>query len=158
MKKIDDLINKATQPVRNYIRTKVIEEYKPDIARFKMKIYFRDGNKIIRFGYDKIKKQFDRSQKNDIYDEWEGLMKLIRLSERWKSKIKTAQIYASSQKIPYTKWQEKLYYNIPVLFITGKNRIMNPYINFTESNKLDLEKIRANKKEIEELFNLHFEL
>jgi hypothetical protein len=64
--------------------------YKPEKARFKLAVYFKDGNKRYFSSYD------NRSSKEgNFVDEYEGFLKLIRLIYTWNGKFKNAIIYAS---------------------------------------------------------------
>jgi len=66
----------------------------PKAARFKMQVYFIDGNKRYFYSFDYHK---------PVHDEWVGLAALIAQRVEWQDKIKTVSIYANLDRVPLTK-------------------------------------------------------
>jgi len=96
MKAINDVftdmrgvLDMAAEPVRNYNKTSD-NIYKPEHARFKLVIWFKDGNTRYYYSYDN--KTYEKER---IIDEYEGLKKLLRLINKYQGKYKNAFIYAT---------------------------------------------------------------
>ena len=97
MRKIEDLfkdfssvLTESVQPVRNYEKKVETNIYKPEQARFKLVIWFKDGNRRYFFSYD------NKHYKDQvIIDEYEGLLKLIRLANKYKGTFKNAILYST---------------------------------------------------------------
>ena len=88
-RKISDLFNdfskvlsESVAPPRQYEK-KTDNIYKPEQARYKLVIWFKDGNRRYFFSYDN--KHF---KDQVITDEYEGLLKLIRLTHKYKDTFK----------------------------------------------------------------------
>jgi len=70
----------------------------PMTARFKMKIWYRDGNSRTYFSYDRVV-----SANKSHTDEWEGLKKLIRLGHvHHAQEVRTLVIWATGEQTPLT--------------------------------------------------------
>jgi len=82
-------VQKAGEPVRKYEKTST-NVYLPDTARFKLVVWFKDGNRRCFFSYDN--KKFNGQV---ITDEYAGFVKLLRLSSKYAGKFKTLIIYAN---------------------------------------------------------------
>lgn len=95
-----ELVNESLKPVRKYQRKKAVDQYRPERARFKLKIWFLDGNSRIFYSYDLIQ------QKDSKYlvDEWEGLKKLSRLLRKYEQKMKSGVIFMSLDEDPDTEF------------------------------------------------------
>lgn len=119
--------------------------YKPENARFKLAIYFKDGNTRYYYSYDN-----KTHNKIRVVDESEGLMKLIRLIEKYKGKYKNAIVYATLDKNKPTTSNyncEVIKYNMYDISLTNK------HINFKVDGKFiifDIERmLYLNKLKIE---------
>jgi hypothetical protein len=82
-------VEKAAQEPRAYNKQST-NVYKPEQARFKLVIWFNDGNRRTYYSYDT-----QYMGKSAHIDEYEALMKLIRLIKQYSGKFKNAQIYAT---------------------------------------------------------------
>lgn len=83
-------IEAAAQPVRNYQRKTDAPSFKPEHARFKLVVWFNDGNTRYYYSFDN--KSYNKEL---IVDEFEGMKKLIRLIDTYKGKFKNAIVYAT---------------------------------------------------------------
>jgi len=93
------VMNQALEPARQYKRKKGAVQWKPKKARFKLKVWFKDGNERVFFSYDnRTSKEGERR-----VDEWIGLRALIRLVTTYEGKFKTIMIFTTSEEIPWTK-------------------------------------------------------
>jgi hypothetical protein len=89
LKDIRSVVDKAQAESRTYDKTsKYI--YKPDQARFKLVIWFKDGNKRVYYSYDH---QYHNKEKH--IDEHMSLIKLLKLANKHVGKYKYAVIYAT---------------------------------------------------------------
>lgn len=84
------VLEQAAAPVRNYNRTSEKPIYKPEASRFKLVVWFKDGNTRYFFSFDHTK-----YKDGTFIDEFEGLKKLIRLVDKFKGTYKNAIIYAN---------------------------------------------------------------
>jgi hypothetical protein len=99
MKKMEDfgdqlndfraVLQGAHEVTRSYNKTSS-NVYKPEKARFKAVIYRKDGQNRYYYSYDT--KVFNKERHQD---EYEGLLKLIRLIHKYKGEFKNAVIYAT---------------------------------------------------------------
>jgi hypothetical protein len=64
--------------------------YKPDAARYKLVIWFKDGNRRTFYSYDNV-----YHNKIVHLDEFESFMKLFRLKNKYTGTFKNAIIYAT---------------------------------------------------------------
>ena len=82
-------IQKSQEQTREYNKTsKYI--YKPDQARYKLVIWFKDGNKRVYYSYDH---QYHDKVKH--VDEHTSFVKLLKLMGKHVGKFKNAIIYAT---------------------------------------------------------------
>lgn len=90
----------AKQPTRQYQKPHTQRYAIPALARFKCKVWFLDGNRKCFYSYDTKETKGGAV----IRDEWEGLMKLLRMIEKWHKDgtIKTAMIWANLDDVPNT--------------------------------------------------------
>ena len=86
------VFNSAKQEPRKYEK-KSDYIYKPERARFKLVIYRKDGLTGYYYSYDN--KTYNKERFND---EYEGLLKLLRLVHKNKDQYKNAIIYANVDK------------------------------------------------------------
>ena len=71
-------------------RSKENTTFKPEHARFKLVIWYKDGRTRYYYSFD------NKTYKNKRFsDEYEGLMKLVRLVHTKKDSYKNAYIYAN---------------------------------------------------------------
>jgi hypothetical protein len=89
LKDFRQAITEGAQGARSYNK-KSEYIYKPEKARFKLAVYFKDGNKRYFSSYDN-----KQSKEGSFIDEYEGFLKLIRLIHTWDGKYKNAIIYAT---------------------------------------------------------------
>jgi len=145
IRKIEDLFKdfssvliESVQPVRNYEKKVETNIYKPEQARFKLVIWFKDGNRRYFFSYDN--KHFkDRV----IIDEYEGLLKLIRLANKYKGTFKNAILYSTIDVQKETK--SNYYIEVFKVDIYG-NQKTNKAVSFITENKnviLDLKRLNT---------------
>lgn len=144
MRKIEDLfkdfskvLTESVQPVRNYEKKTESNIYKPENARYKLVIWFKDGNRRYFYSYDN-KHYKDRV----ITDEYEGLLKLVRLAHKYQGTFKNAILYTTLD----LKKETKSNYCIEVMKtdIYG-NRKTNKAVSFiTENNNVILDLKRLN--------------
>jgi hypothetical protein len=89
LKDFRSAVEKAAQEPREYQKQSNYN-YKPEQARFKLVIWFNDGNRRCYYSYDNV--YFD---KIPHLDEHQALIKLIRLINKHAGKFKNAQIFAT---------------------------------------------------------------
>lgn len=145
MRKIEDLFKdfssvlaESVQPVRNYEKKVETNIYKPEQARFKLVIWFKDGNRRYFFSYD------NKHYKDQvIIDEYEGLLKLIRLANKYKGTFKNAILYSTIDLQKETK--SNYYIEVFKVDIYG-NQKTNKAVSFITENKnviLDLKRLNT---------------
>lgn len=144
-RKISDLFNdfskvlaESVQPARNYEKKTETNIYKPEQARYKLVIWFKDGNRRYFFSYDN--KHF---KDQVITDEYEGLLKLIRLTHKYNGTFKNAILYATND----IKKETKSNYCIEILKVDiYGNKKTNKAASFITENKnvvLDLKRLNT---------------
>jgi hypothetical protein len=141
---IGEILQQAKQEPRDYQKQSTYK-YKPQAARFKLVVWFKNNETRYFYSYDTI--YFNGSP---IQDEASGLMKLIRYVEKIKDKYKNAIIYGTMDPDKSVKSNyciEVFKYN---MYGTQK---ANPNINFKTEQKnviFDVERIKyLNKIKIE---------
>lgn len=145
MRKMEDLFKdfssvliESVQPVRNYEKKIETNIYKPEHARFKLVIWFKDGNRRYFFSYD------NKHYKDQvIIDEYEGLLKLIRLANKYKGTFKNAILYSTTDLKKETK--SNYYIEVFKVDIYG-NQKTNKAVSFITENKnviLDLKRLNT---------------
>jgi hypothetical protein len=129
-------INQAQEPTREYVKTSSYQ-YKPEKARFKLAVYFKDGNKRYFSSYDNMETKEGRH-----VDEYTGMMKLLRLINTYEGKYKTAVIYATMDQDKPTNSN----YNFELLkYDMYGNKKTNKTANFlTEGKNVIFDIKRAN--------------
>lgn len=112
-----EALTEAAEPVRKYEK-KSDNVYKPEQARFKAVIYFK--NNFIRYYYS-----YDNVTYNKVrhVDEFEGLKKLLRLIKKFEGTYKNAIIYATldtdrNVKADYT--HQVVFFNMFGTYTTNK--------------------------------------
>jgi ribosomal protein S4E len=121
----------AAQNTRQYNKTSE-NIYKPDNARFKLVVWFKNGKTRYFYSYD------NKQTKHGVHiDEYEGLMKLCRFVNKIKGEYKNAIIYTHLEQnktvdndfnFEVAKWDiyNNLKTNKIVSFLTNeKNTFMN---------------------------------
>lgn len=132
---------RAAEPPRKYERKVKINIEKPERARFKLKVWFLDNNNKTFYSFDLIKKPDNTYQ----LDEWNGLMKLMRLLNTFGKKMKVAIIYASLDDYPLTK---KPSYDVEVTIYKNGKIQESPYVFFDPiTNMVNLKILRARQIE-----------
>lgn len=121
------LMNGAHEVTRSYNKTST-NVYKPESARFKAVIYRKDGSNRYYYSYDT--KVYNKER---IIDEYEGLLKLIRLIYKYKGEYKNAVIYATLDPAKPTKGD----YSHQVVFF-------NMFGNAYENNAVTFKTIERN--------------
>ncbi len=121
----------AAQNTRQYNKTSE-NVYKPENARFKLVVWFKNGKTRYFYSYD------NKTTKQGVHiDEYEGLMKLFRFVNKIKGEFKNAIIYTHLEQnktvdndfnFEVAKWD--IYNNVKtnkiVSFLTNeKNTFMN---------------------------------
>lgn len=142
LKDFREALNESKAPLRKYDKSSE-HIYKPKESRFKLVVWFRDGNTRYFFSYDNVHKE-----KTVHVDEFEGLKKLVRLLNKYEGKYKNAIIYATLDPSRNVKSN----YNYEILkrdyFNNEKtNKIVN-FCNLGENNILDYKRLEiyGNKK------------
>jgi len=82
-------VDKAGQEPRSYSKQSNYN-YKPEQARFKLVIWFNDGNRRTYYSYDNV-----YFEKVAHIDEHQAIVKLIRLINKHAGNFKNAQIFAN---------------------------------------------------------------
>ena len=145
LKDYRSILEAATIPPRNYERKGEKKNEKPKRARFKLKIWFKDGNEKTFYSYDLIKKPDGSYQ----LDEWNGLFKLLRLINQFRPNIQTAVIYANLDLEPKTANSN---YNYLCYKLTYTKEQTNPHVSFDpKTNQLNLERIYKRLAELKKL-------
>lgn len=118
--------------------------YRPEAARFKLVVYFKNGSTRYFYSYDTKVYQNER-----IIDEYEGFLKLLRLLNKYAGEYKNAIIYAT---IDPNKAVNKNTFEYQVLFrnMYGKQYENNAvtFINQDKNNLLNIKHLElyGNKK------------
>ena len=123
-------IDKAQEQPKQYNKTST-NVYKPEQSRFKLVIWFNDGNRRTFFSYDNV-----YNNKITHVDEHEAICKLLRLINQHAGNFKNAQIYATldpernkssnyNYLIYWAKWNGQVTKNSAAQFKTeGKNNTL----------------------------------
>jgi hypothetical protein len=96
-KNIGEILQQAKQEPRNY-KKESSYKYKPEAARFKLVVWFKNNETRYFYSYDNI---YFNGQ--PITDEATGLMKLVRYVEKINGNYKNAIIYATSDLLKNVK-------------------------------------------------------
>ena len=106
-----------------------------------MVIWFKDGNRRYFFSYD------NKHYKDTvIVDEYEGLLKLIRLTHKYKDTFKNAILYATMEEDKQTKSN----YCVEILKVDiYGNKKTNSFATFkNQNNNVHLDLVRLNQGSI----------
>lgn len=142
LKDFRNAINESKAPLRIY-KKQSEHIYKPKESRFKLVVWFKDGNTRYFFSYDNV-----HNGKEVHIDEYEGLKKLMRLLNKYEGKFKNAIIYATleasrstASNYCYEILKRDIYNN------EKTNKIVN-FCNLGKNNILDFKKLEiyGNKK------------
>jgi hypothetical protein len=137
LKDFRSAINQGKEDPREY-KKQSGNIYKPTSARFKLVVWFLDGNTRYFYSYDNI-----HEKNNVIIDEWNSLKKLIRLLKQFEGKYKNAIIYATLD--PEKSSNSDFNYEIIKRDRYG-NEKTNKFVNFTtlnQNNLLDFKKMEV---------------
>lgn len=136
------VFNQAQEPARNYEK-KSSHIYKPQAARFKAVIYRKDG--LTRYYYSYDNKTFNKDR---FSDEYEGMLKLIRLIYKYKGEYKNAIIYANLEEDKPTTAN----YNYQVAFFDmfGNTKTNNAvtFKTIGRNNVLNIEHLKLYGKQV----------
>lgn len=125
------VIEKSAQEPRTYNKTSS-NVYKPEQARFKLVIWFHDGNRRTYYSYDNA-----YQGKTAHLDEYEAIIKLVRLCKKYAGKFKNAQIFATldperrkdsnyNYLIYWAKWDNTIEANKAATFLTkDRHTVLN---------------------------------
>lgn len=136
LKDLRGVIEKAAEPKREYKKESEYI-YRPDAARFKLVVWFKNGKTRYFRSYDT-----KRFKDQTLIDEWTGLMKLMKFANELKGQYKNAIIYATCEE---KKHFLESNYNVEVikLDIYG-NQKTNKFVTFENQN----ENVLVNTKQI----------
>jgi len=126
------VMDKAKEQPRQYQKQSNYQ-YKPTEARFKLVVWYKDGNRRTFYSYDG---QYHNNERH--IDENTSMMKLVRLMKRYDGQYKNAIIYCNMDPDAFVK---NNLFNIPVVWfkmngnieannacrfvVNGKNNIVN---------------------------------
>ena len=142
LKDFRGVVDQAAQPTRNYIKQST-HKYKPEQARFKLVVWFKDGNRRVFHSYDH---QYFNKEKH--LDEFNSLVKLVKLILKFQNDpekgntVHNAIIYATLD--PERKIDSDYCYQVYYTTISGKN-YQNSAVHFKvngKDNLLQLEHLR----------------
>ena len=140
---IRQAVNKANQEPRQYNRQQTPDKfYTPEYARFKLVIYFKDGRSRWFYSYD-----LQKFQNSQHLDEYNSMVKLLRIVKNNAGNYKTAILYATINPKPETCSADYSYMIAKYDFYC--NCLTNPMVNFQvigSDNKLDLLRLSQGSK------------
>jgi len=140
LKDMRAIMQRSSEPVRKYERKEAIKIKKPERARFKLKVWFLDNNHKTFYSFDLIQKPDQTFQ----LDEWNGLMKLMRLLQTFGKNTKVAIIFANLDKYPNTNIS---HYDTEVTIFKNGKIHENPYVFFDpNTNELNLKLLQEREK------------
>jgi len=116
---ISGVLNNAMKQVNTKQYEKKKNSFKPKFARFKMKVWYKDGNTQVMYGYD-FYNQYSNGIKNVITDECLGLSKLKNYITKNNSFIRTAMIFTTIEK---EKGTEQSRYDILIYKGVSRNNV-----------------------------------
>ena len=103
-------------------------KYKPDEARYKLVVWFKDGNRRLFYSYDNM-----YYNKEKHIDENESLKKLFRLVHKYKDQYKNAIVYANMA--PDRKINANEFNVVVAWFKLSGQEIINNAMRFNIENK-----------------------
>lgn len=132
----------AQEPTRQYEK-KSNYVYKPEFARFKAVIYRKDG--LTRYYYSYDNKTYNKER---FIDEYEGMLKLIRLIYKYKGEYKNAIIYANLE--PDKPTTANYNYQVAFFDMFGNTKTNNAVTFKTNerNNVLNLEHLKLYGKQV----------
>lgn len=121
------VIDESKKETRQYNKTSNYK-YKPEQARYKLVVWFKDGNRRLFYSYDHI-----YHNKTKHIDENESFKKLLRLVHKYKDQYKNAIIYANMDQDRQIKTNE---FNVAVAWfkISGE-QVVNNAVRFVVQNE-----------------------
>jgi hypothetical protein len=150
MKQIDEIFGNLSEALKAGMQTPRnyngnANAYKPSQARFKMKIWYNDGNSRTYYSFDSY-----RNKNLSITDEWEGMKKLIRLGHVTHVKdVKALVIWASISDKAMTN---NANYDFEIFKVSRAGSFDNKNVTFrTDINKnvlLDLNRLSLGTRKI----------
>lgn len=135
LKDFRGILEGAQKETRQYNKTSS-NIYKPENARFKLVIWFKDGNTRYFYSYDN-----KHLNKEVLIDEYEALLKLVRLAHKYEGTYKNAILYATLD--PDKKTSSNYNYQM-AKFDIYNNKKVNKFVNFINLGKssiLDFKKM-----------------
>lgn len=136
LKDMRGALNQGKEPARSY-KKESARIYKPTGARFKLVVWFNDGNTRYFYSFDNIHEQ------NTVHrDEWTGIKKLVRLLNTFEGKYKNAIVYATMD--PDNEPKKNYSYEMVKRDRYG-NEKLNKFVNFVTLGKnviLDVPKMK----------------
>lgn len=123
------LVSDVMQPVRKYEQKKKKAKYVPARARFKMKVWYLDGNWSVHYSYD-MHHEYKDGVKTRITDEYNGLTKLMKYLNSVNGQLLTGIIWTTLSDNTDTKIQA---YNFQVVkYVKNSKPEINNYLDFKE--------------------------
>lgn len=135
LKDFRGILEQATKEPRQYNKTSSYI-YKPEFARFKLVVWFKDGNTRYFYSYDN-----KHLNKEVFIDEYEALLKLVKLAHKFNGTYKNAILYATLD--PDKKTSSNYSYQMAKFDIYNNKRV-NKFVNFInlgKSSVLDYKKM-----------------
>lgn len=121
------LVNYVLQPVRKYQQKKARKQFVPERARFKMKLFYLDGNTSVHYSYDFYHVYTDGVKKRQC-DEATGLIKLMRYLQKVNGKFISAVIWC---KLGHDTSTELQAYNCEIVkYVRNREPQIDKRINF----------------------------
>jgi hypothetical protein len=129
LKDLRQALVESDREKRQYNKTSEYQ-YKPEQSRFKLVLWFHDGNRRTFYSYDNV-----YFNKVAHLDEWKAILKLMDLTKKYAGKFKNAQIYATidperkkesnyNYLVYWAKWNGDIDANSALSFKTeGKNTV-----------------------------------
>lgn len=130
---INDVIQQAIKPARNYQQKQKNGYFRPKYARFKCKMYWKDGNSSVHYSYDFFHRYVD-GVKERIADEQGGFSKLLRMIDKRQGNYISGMIWMCFSQ---DKATENSVYNYTICkFVGGRATYMNNLLNFNKNQVL----------------------
>ena len=143
LRDIRQAVNKSNQDPRPYNRQQAPEKfYTPQYARFKLVIYFKDGRARWFYSYD-----LQKFQNSAHLDEYNSMVKLLRIVKNNAGNYKTAVLYATTAPKPETASADYSY--MIAKYDYYQNMLTNQNVNFAlhgQDMKLDLFRLSQGQK------------
>lgn len=124
---LKQVIEDSKQETRQYNKTSAYK-YKPDEARYKLVVWFKDGNRRLFYSYDNM---YHNKEKH--IDENESLKKLLRLVNKYKDQYKNAIIYVNMDKD--RKINANQFNVVGLWFKLSGEQLVNNAMRFVVENK-----------------------